>query len=57
MEQAVEPEGPPPETEDEILIRIFKGEFESLPSLASKIVRIFTSSTFTGKKLLKPAKN
>lgn len=52
--EVVEPEGPPPETEDEILIRIFKGEFEILPSLASKIVRIFTSSTFTGKN--KPLK-
>jgi len=43
-------EGPPPETEEEILNRIFIGDFENLPSLASKIVRIFTSSTFTGEK-------
>lgn len=41
-------EGPPPETEDEILARIFWGDFENIPSIASKIVRIFTSSTFTG---------
>ena len=31
-----------------ILNRIYMGEFENLPSLASKLVRIFTSSTFTG---------
>jgi hypothetical protein len=46
-----ENEGPPPETEEEILNRIFIGDFENLPSLASKIVRIFTSSTFTGEKI------
>lgn len=46
---AIEPILPPPETEEEILNRIFYGDFENLPSLASKIVRIFTSSTFTGK--------
>ena len=33
-----------------ILNRIYMGEFENLPSLASKLVRIFTSSTFTGAK-------
>ena len=33
-----------------ILNRIYMGEFENLPSLASKLVRIFTSSTFTGVK-------
>ena len=37
-----------PESEEEILNRIFIGEFDNLPSLASKLVRIFTSSTFTG---------
>ena len=36
------------ETEDKIMRRIFQGDFENLPSLPSKIVRIFTSSTFTG---------
>lgn len=36
------------ETEEEILNRIFIGDFYNLPSIASKIVRIFTSSTFTG---------
>lgn len=38
----------PKETEEEILNRIFIGDFHNLPSIASKIVRIFTSSTFTG---------
>ena len=38
----------PEETEEDILNRIFVGDFENLPSVASKIVRIFTSSTFTG---------
>ncbi len=33
-----------------ILNRIYMGEFENLPSLASKLVRIFTSSTFTGNE-------
>ena len=37
------------ESEMVILNRIFMGEFENLPSLASKLVRIFTSSTFTGE--------
>lgn len=36
------------ESEFQILKRIFFGDFENLPSLPSKIVRIFTSSTFTG---------
>ena len=35
------------ESENEILQRIFYGDFDNLPSLPSKIVRIFTSSTFT----------
>lgn len=34
--------------EEEILNRIYLGDLEDLPSLTSKIVRIFTSSTFTG---------
>lgn len=46
--EPIEKDEPPPETEEEILNRIFIGDFEKLPSLASKIVRIFTSSTFTG---------
>lgn len=28
---------------------IFAGSLKSLPAVSSKIVRIFTSSTFTGK--------
>jgi hypothetical protein len=36
------------ESENEILNRIYVGDFNNLPSLASKVVRIFTSSTFTG---------
>jgi hypothetical protein len=34
--------------EEEILKRIYKGDLEDLPAQTSKIVRIFTSSTFTG---------
>ena len=34
--------------ETELLQHIFYGKLDNLPSLASKIVRIFTSSTFTG---------
>jgi hypothetical protein len=44
------------ETEDELrdkerekILRVLVGELEDLPPLGSKIVRIFTSSTFTGK--------
>jgi len=33
----------------EILQHVYFGKLDNLPSLASKIVRIFTSSTFTGK--------
>lgn len=36
------------EQEAEILQHVFYGKLDNLPSLASKIVRIFTSSTFTG---------
>ena len=36
------------EHEAEILQHVFYGKLDHLPSLASKIVRIFTSSTFTG---------
>jgi hypothetical protein len=38
----------PQVNEEEILNRIYLGDLEDLPSLTSKIVRIFTSSTFTG---------
>jgi len=31
---------------------IFSGSLKSLPAVSSKIVRIFTSSTFTGKLLI-----
>ena len=37
------------ETDIDILNRIYMGELENLPPQASKLVRIFTSSTFTGK--------
>jgi hypothetical protein len=33
----------------EILHHVYYGKLDNLPTLASKIVRIFTSSTFTGK--------
>lgn len=36
--------------EKERLMKVLVGELEDLPPLGSKIVRIFTSSTFTGKK-------
>ena len=36
------------ERDEDLLQRIFYGKLENLPSLTSKIVRIFTSSTFTG---------
>ncbi len=39
------------EQEAEILQHVFYGKLDNLPSLASKIVRIFTSSTFTGRKM------
>ena len=38
------------EQEAEILQHVFYGKLDRLPSLASKIVRIFTSSTFTGQE-------
>ena len=49
-EQDEEPEGhtEAAESDSEILNRIFMGEFENLPPQTSKLVRIFTSSTFTG---------
>jgi len=34
--------------EAELIQHVFYGRLDNLPSLASKIVRIFTSSTFTG---------
>ena len=37
------------EQEAEILQHVFYGKLDHLPTLASKIVRIFTSSTFTGE--------
>jgi hypothetical protein len=37
------------EQENELIQHIFYGKLDNLPNLASKIVRIFTSSTFTGK--------
>lgn len=37
------------EQDAESLQRVFYGKLDNLPSLASKIVRIFTSSTFTGR--------
>lgn len=38
--------------DDRTVDLIFAGSLESLPPVSSKIVRIFTSSTFTGKRLL-----
>ncbi|ENN71567.1 hypothetical protein D910_10358, partial [Dendroctonus ponderosae] len=35
--------------DDRTIDLIFAGSLESLPPVSSKIVRIFTSSTFTGK--------
>lgn len=35
--------------DDRTIDSIFVGSLESLPPVSSKIVRIFTSSTFTGK--------
>jgi hypothetical protein len=40
------------ENDMDILNRIYMGELENLPPQASKLVRIFTSSTFTGKFIL-----
>ena len=37
-------------TDEELIQHIFFGKLDNLPSLASKIVRIFTSSTFTGRR-------
>jgi hypothetical protein len=34
-----------------LIQHVFYGKLDNLPNLASKIVRIFTSSTFTGKRL------
>jgi hypothetical protein len=36
--------------DDRTVDLIFAGSLESLPPVSSKIVRIFTSSTFTGRK-------
>lgn len=35
--------------DDRTIDSIFLGSLESLPPVSSKIVRIFTSSTFTGR--------
>ena len=40
--------------EREKLTRVLSGELENLPELGSKIVRIFTSSTFTGMSKFDP---
>jgi hypothetical protein len=45
-----EPEPIDPQ-EAELIQHVFYGKLDNLPNLASKIVRIFTSSTFTGKRL------
>jgi hypothetical protein len=37
--------------EVDLIQHVFYGKLHNLPSLASKIVRIFTSSTFTGKRI------
>jgi len=41
------------EQDAELLQHVFLGKLDNLPSLASKIVRIFTSSTFTGREKTK----
>ena len=51
MEPDAEQEPEQMESEQETLNRIFMGEFDNLPAQASKLVRIFTSSTFTGTSL------
>lgn len=38
--------------DDRTVDLIFAGSLESLPPVSSKIVRIFTSSTFTGKTII-----
>lgn len=38
--------------DDRTVDLIFAGSLESLPPVSSKIVRIFTSSTFTGNVLM-----
>lgn len=40
------------EMDDRTIDFIFAGSLEHLPPVSSKIVRIFTSSTFTGKFVL-----
>jgi hypothetical protein len=48
------PEPVPPDLQEaELIQHVFYGKLDNLPSLASKIVRIFTSSTFTGKFIFK----
>lgn len=41
------------EPEHLIYDRVLGGEFENIPPTARKLVRIFTSSTFTGLSLFK----
>ena len=38
--------------DDQTVDKIFAGSLETLPPVSSKIVRIFTSSTFTGKAVV-----
>lgn len=38
--------------EREKLLKVLSGSLDNLPPLGSKIVRIFTSSTFTGNYLI-----
>ena len=35
-------------SDNDLLTKIFEGDFTNLMPISSKIVRIFTSSTFTG---------
>lgn len=46
------PEGEEEEKLDERVKMVLLGRLENLPSLANRIVRIFTSSTFTGILIL-----
>lgn len=43
--------------DDRTVDLIFAGSLESLPPVSSKIVRIFTSSTFTGAIIYKLCNN
>lgn len=37
--------------DDETTVGIFRGELSDLPAVDTKVIRIFLSSTFTGKRM------